>query len=209
MTGMLYLFIKRHPTLLQLHISVFLGAPFAEPSVELPNLVVFRGSRIITPKFLKNPIKMASVWLNSIHLDDLGLFSSCRDVVVEVQPGLDMQDMFKRLKQQLPRLKSCLLLFHRSVSLTPSILAQGLSGFEQLESFGLVGSGRDADIKFISGTKPMVRSCLDNCPSLQECIFLKSANDSTGRYKIVDGKAEHMTGPCHIETVFRTPILSA
>ncbi|KAJ7575137.1 hypothetical protein C8J56DRAFT_1064032 [Mycena floridula] len=63
-----------------------------------------------------------------------------------------------------------------------------LSNFNELESFGVINCPYDPE--------SAIQSCLDSCPNLQECVFL-------GRYKILNGKPQPMTGPCRMETLFR------
>ncbi|KAJ7575133.1 hypothetical protein C8J56DRAFT_977171 [Mycena floridula] len=157
-------FLNRHPTLLHVNDGIQ-GRTYLEASlVELPNLLVYRGLHSRPPGILKNANKLTSVWFNSVDLDVLARFPACQDVVIEILQGLDIPDMFKRLKQYLPNLKSCLLIICVSTVLTPSILSEALSGFKQLESFGVL---REDSYNIES----MIQSCSESCPNLQECIF--------------------------------------
>ncbi|KAJ7601194.1 hypothetical protein C8J56DRAFT_912403 [Mycena floridula] len=193
-------FLNRHPTLLYLDARVSSPAPLkTSPLVELPNLVVWRGLFVLRPRNLMNSNKLTSVWLHSDELDDLASFPACQDVVVQIRQSPSIQDIFKGLKHQLPNLKCCLRHSFWLLDLPTYILIEELSGFKQLESFGVVAPAGDPN------DLPLIQSCLTSCPNLQECVFMNSFSYySKGRYRIVDRKAVPMAWPCRIEAIFCT-----
>ncbi|KAJ7598938.1 hypothetical protein C8J56DRAFT_177868 [Mycena floridula] len=169
-------FINEHPTLL--HLSAHMPANLSRNSIILPNLVTYRGYISTPPSILLNTENLRSVWSRMRGLDDLARWPLCRDIVIEISFSTTMQeirDVLMRLKHHLRDLK-CLVLFAEDDSLIPSprvksMLLQELSGFKELESFGIVmchpSDSDDSDYR-----ESMVQSWLENCPSLQECIIL-------------------------------------
>ncbi|KAJ7575148.1 hypothetical protein C8J56DRAFT_1124313 [Mycena floridula] len=131
-------FLNRHPTLVELDLSLVRSDARIEPlPVELPNLVVYIGGYTKPPRILKNTNKLRSVRVLEMHLDDLTLLPTCQDIVIpeNLLEHQDLQVVFERLKDHLPRLKCCLVQKSEPrVRLTPSQLAEALSGFSELES---------------------------------------------------------------------------
>ncbi|KAJ7575149.1 hypothetical protein C8J56DRAFT_1064043 [Mycena floridula] len=180
-------FLNRHPTLVELDLSLVRSDARIEPlPVELPNLVVYIGGYTKPPRILKNTNKLRSVRVLEMHLDDLALLPTYQDVViVDIQGYQDLRDV--------PG-------YEPTVKLTPAQLAEALSGFKELESVCVISKYRKP-----SETKSAIQCCLVNsCPNLRECCFLERGSDTTGRFKILDGKVEPMTGLSRIETLLQT-----
>ncbi|KAJ7583272.1 hypothetical protein C8J56DRAFT_953520 [Mycena floridula] len=183
-------FLNRHQTLLHLT-ARFYYSPQIKVSVDLPNLLL-------------------AVWLNIDHVDDLARFPLCQNVVIRFfkRPIPEIQSMLKRLKCDFPNIRCCMLHFSYygddelgQVAAFQCMLLEELVAFDQLESFGVVMPWL-RDMPVPAHSQSTVESWLERCPTLKECFFLRKWQDSSGRYKVVDGHAQPTTEPRRMEKVF-------
>ncbi|KAJ7577572.1 hypothetical protein C8J56DRAFT_1171021 [Mycena floridula] len=202
-------FLNSHPNLVHLSMPLTDNVGVVDASIDLPNLITYEGPGSMSPKILLNSDRLRSVWLSIDALDDLARCPSCDAVVIEIITRTIMpeviDEMFKQLEHHLPHLKCCMLIDYNSVgpdipSGFDTMFASGLSSLKQLEFFGVLGPHFSPNCFHDS----MIESWLESCPTLQECVFLQSLGNVTGRYKVVDGKAHLMPKPCRMEPLFLT-----
>ncbi|KAJ7589018.1 hypothetical protein C8J56DRAFT_1163988 [Mycena floridula] len=194
-------FVNRHPKLSRLFTFINREDDPIRLLFDLPDLLGYHG---IAPSTLASAPKLRSLHL-LIHgpdaLDALERFSSCQDLVIEflldiVAPD-DFRNIFNLLQRHTPQIKSLLL----RTTTTSGIFSyqnhieEGLSGFKQLESFGLVDLNCAASSDELDST---VGLWLKSCSTLRECL-IKVLGTKKIRYQIVDGKAQRTTRRCRME----------
>ncbi|KAJ7575151.1 hypothetical protein C8J56DRAFT_977233 [Mycena floridula] len=191
-------FVNLHPDIS--HLVAFwrdLTPSASDALINLPNLITYRG---LSPNVVGKTPKLRSARFTIAERDVTYLARlprTCQDIVIESQLRWHITPLFTLLNQYLPKIKSFMLIdrsFPGVVHL--STISDLLSIFNHLESFAVVVP-HPAD--YSADDEEIVQSWADRCPTLQECALLQSLRQSTGRYKVVDGKVQPTTESCRME----------
>ncbi|KAJ7581546.1 hypothetical protein C8J56DRAFT_1057525 [Mycena floridula] len=201
-------FLNRHPGLsrLSLHAGESTPALVYLPSLNLPNLIAFKGTHSILNSSPK--LRSVKVRFNKSNgqnaLNNLSRFGACDAVAVEGEWDLndqDVQEIFSTLKQQVPHLTTLTirLFIPDSRPDFASTIAEHLQGFTHIQSFGFFGL-RHCLYASEQHRDSLLESWVEACPTLQECM-LWTPFALMERFRVVNRKPEP-TELCWMEHMF-------